>query len=64
LSILRGVEPRGGRLWKRIVSTARILIPWIVTDTIYQWLVLKTFYPAQASGLASVCSLFAAARSH
>jgi len=52
LSILRGIEPRGGRLWEGIVSTARILILGIVMDTVYQWLVLKTFYPAQATVIA------------
>jgi hypothetical protein len=52
LSILRGVEPRGGRMWEGIVSTARILILGIVMDAIYQWLVLKTFYPAQSAVVA------------
>jgi hypothetical protein len=39
-------------LWEGIVSTARILILGIVMDTIYQWLVFKTFYPAQAAVIA------------
>jgi hypothetical protein len=52
LAILRGVEPRDGRLWEGIVSTARILILGIVMDSVYQWLVLKTFYPAQAAVIA------------
>ena len=52
LSILRGVEPRGARLWDGIVSTARILILGIAMDTVYQWLVFKTFYPAQAAVIA------------
>jgi hypothetical protein len=45
-------EGRSGRLWEGIISTARILILGIVMDAIYQWLVLKTFYPAQAAVIA------------
>ena len=52
LAILRGVEPRSARLWEGILSTARILILGVVMDVIYQWLVLKTFYPAQAAAIA------------
>jgi hypothetical protein len=46
------VEPRGGRLWEGIVATARILILGVVMDVVYQWLVLKTFYPGQAAVIA------------
>jgi hypothetical protein len=49
---VRGAEGRSGRLWEGIISTARILILGIVMDAIYQWLVLKTFYPAQAAVIA------------
>jgi hypothetical protein len=49
---VRGPEGRSGRLWEGIISTARILILGIVMDAIYQWLVLKTFYPAQAAVIA------------
>jgi hypothetical protein len=52
LSILRGVQPRGGRLWEGLVSTSRILVLGIVIDAVYQWLVLKTFYPGQAAAVA------------
>jgi hypothetical protein len=51
-AIVTGVEPRGRRLWEGFVSTARILILGVVMDGIYQWLVLKTFYPAQAAVIA------------
>jgi hypothetical protein len=34
------------------VSTARILILGVVMDVIYQWVVFKTFYPAQAAVIA------------
>jgi hypothetical protein len=54
-AIVRGVrsaEGRGGRLWEGIVSTARILILGVIMDTIYQWVVFKTFYPVQATVIA------------
>ena len=49
---VRGPEGRAGRLWEGIISTARIIILGVVMDVIYQWLVLKTFYPAQAAVIA------------
>ena len=49
---VRGPEGRSGRLWEGIVSTARIIILGVVMDTVYQWLVLKTFYPGQAAVIA------------
>ena len=57
LSILQGVEPRGGRLWESVVSTARILILGVVMDAIYQEVVLKTFYPGQAAVIAILLAL-------
>jgi hypothetical protein len=48
---MRG-EDRSARLWEGIISTARILILGVVMDTVYQWLVLKTFYPGQAAVIA------------
>jgi hypothetical protein len=50
-AIVRG-EERSGRLWEGVISTARILILGVVMDTVYQWLVLKTFYPGQAAVIA------------
>ena len=52
LSILRGTKPRSNLIWEGIVATARILILGIVMDAIYQWLVFKTFYPAEAAVIA------------
>jgi hypothetical protein len=49
---VRSVEGRRGRLWEGIVSTARILILGVVMDTVYQWLVFRTFYPGQAAVIA------------
>ena len=54
-ALLHGVrDPQGrsGRLWEGIVSTARILILGVVMDTLYQWVVFKTFYPVQAAVIA------------
>jgi hypothetical protein len=54
-ALLHGVrDPRGrsGRLWEGIISTARILILGVVMDSIYQWMVFKTFYPGQAAVIA------------
>jgi hypothetical protein len=50
-AIIRG-EERSARLWEGIISTARILILGVVMDSVYQWLVLKTFYPGQAAVIA------------
>jgi hypothetical protein len=49
---VRASEGRSGRLWEGIVSTARILILGVVMDTVYQWVVFKTFYPVQAAVIA------------
>jgi hypothetical protein len=54
-ALLRGVrdsQGRVGRLWEGVISTARILILGIVMDTVYQWVVFKTFYPVQAAVIA------------
>ena len=49
---VRDPQGRSGRLWEGITSTARIIILGVVMDTIYQWLVFKTFYPGQAVVIA------------
>jgi hypothetical protein len=49
---VHGAEGRSGRLWEGVVSTARILILGVVMDVIYQFLVLKTFYPAESAIVA------------
>ncbi len=54
-ALIRGVhesQGRSGRLWEGVVATARIIILGIVMDTVYQWVVFKTFYPAQAAVIA------------
>jgi hypothetical protein len=54
-ALLHGVrDPQGrsGRLWEGIIATARIIILGVFMDTIYQWVVFKTFYPVQAAVIA------------
>jgi hypothetical protein len=46
-SITRGIEPRGERLREGVISTAKIIILGVVMDSVYQYLVLKTFYPGE-----------------
>ena len=52
LTGVRGPEGRSGRLWEGILSTARVLILGVIMDVIYQWIVLKTFYPAESAIIA------------
>ena len=49
---VRDPQGRSGRLWEGIISTARIIILGVVMDTLYQWVVFKTFYPVQAAVIA------------
>jgi hypothetical protein len=52
-SLIHGApEGRSELLWEGIISTARIVILGVVMDSVYQWLVLKTFYPGQAAVIA------------
>ena len=45
---------RLGRLEEGVISTERVLLLGLVMDTIYQLIVLKTFYPAEAAIVAIV----------
>jgi hypothetical protein len=45
---------RFGRLEDGVISTERVLLLGLVMDTIYQLIVLKTFYPAEAAIVAIV----------
>jgi hypothetical protein len=49
---VRDPQGRSGRFWEGVISTARIIILGVVMDTVYQWVVLNTFYPAQAAVIA------------
>jgi hypothetical protein len=47
-AMLRERSKRAGRLREALNATARIILFGIATDIIYQVLVLRTFYPAEA----------------
>jgi hypothetical protein len=47
-TLLNSPSERFGRLAEGVVSTARVLLLGLVMDTVYQLIVLKTFYPAEA----------------
>jgi hypothetical protein len=46
------------RLHEGLISTARIILLGLAMDTIYQVMVLKTFYPAEAAIMAVVLAFF------
>jgi tryptophan-rich sensory protein len=45
---------RGARLYEGVISTSRIILLGLAMDTIYQVIVLKTFYPGEAAVVAIV----------
>ena len=47
-ALLTDASERGGRLAEGIIATARVIILGVVMDMIYQFIVLKTFYPGEA----------------
>jgi hypothetical protein len=53
-TIIRKPEERTARLREALNATARIILLGVVMDVIYQRLVLKTFYPAEAAVIALV----------
>jgi hypothetical protein len=53
-TLLSNRAKRGGRLREGLISTARIILLGLMMDTIYQVIVLKTFYPAEAATIAIV----------
>jgi hypothetical protein len=53
-TVLSNHAERVGRLREGLISTARIILLGLVMDTIYQVIVLKTFYPAEAAIIAVV----------
>jgi hypothetical protein len=48
----------GGRVYEGLVSTARVLLLGLCMDAIYQWIVLKTFYPGEAVIVAVALAIF------
>ena len=47
-TVLTNAEKRGGRLREGLIATSRTILMGLVMDTIYQAVVLKTFYPGEA----------------
>ena len=48
-TILTNSEERGGRFREGLIATGRTILMGLVMDTIYQAVVLKTFYPGEAA---------------
>jgi hypothetical protein len=48
----------GGRAYEGIIATARVLLLGLCMDAIYQWIVLKTFYPGEAVIVAVALAIF------
>jgi hypothetical protein len=46
------------RLYEGVISTARVILLGLCMDAIYQWIVLKTFYPAEAVIVAIALAFF------
>jgi len=53
-SVLTNPEERKGRLYEGLIHTARIILLGLVMDGVYQFVVLKSFYPGQAVVIAIV----------
>ena len=53
-TVLTNPAERGGRLREGLISTARIILLGLGMDAIYQFTVLKTFYPGEAVIIAIV----------
>ena len=47
-----------GRLYEGLISTARVILLGLCMDAIYQWIVLKTFYPVEAVIVAIALAFF------
>lgn len=51
-TILTDAGARGGRLREGLIATARIILLGLGMDAIYQYTVLKTFYPGEMAVIA------------
>jgi hypothetical protein len=47
-TLLTNPSELSGRLYEGLISTARVILLGLCMDAIYQWIVLKTFYPGEA----------------
>ena len=57
-SLLTNPLERGGRVYEGLIATARVLLLGLCMDAIYQWIVLKTFYPGEAVIVAVALAIF------
>jgi hypothetical protein len=57
-TLLTNPFERGHRLHEGLISTARIILLGLGMDVIYQWIVLKTFYPGEAVIVAVALAFF------
>jgi hypothetical protein len=57
-TLLTNPFERGNRLYEGLISTARVILLGLCMDAIYQWIVLKTFYPAEAVIVAIAFAFF------
>jgi hypothetical protein len=53
-ALLTDAEERSGRLAEGLIATARVILLGLVMDAVYQFVVLKTFYPGEAVIVALV----------
>jgi hypothetical protein len=51
-TILTNPAERKGRLYEGLIHTAQIILLGLVMDGVYQFIVLKSFYPGQAVAIA------------
>ena len=57
-SLLTNPLEGGHRLYEGLISTARVILLGLCMDAIYQWIVLKTFYPDEAVIVAIALAFF------
>lgn len=57
-TLLTDAGERGGRLSEGLISTARIILLGIGMDAVYQFTVLKTFYPGEMVIIALLLAFF------
>ena len=57
-TLLTNPSERVGRLHEGLISTARVILLGLCMDVIYQFIVLKTFYPAEAVIVAIALAFF------
>jgi hypothetical protein len=57
-TLLANPFERGHRLYEKLISTARVILLGLCMHAVYQWIVLKTFYPGEAVIVAIALAFF------